>query len=342
MLKIHNDTVVYVHCPVGKTGGIELLFQLVDFLRNNNRKSYIVYNTLASIPEDYVKYNIELKFDIIDNSHNIEVFPEIMIQELMNDNHSTQKMLWWLSVNHFWGNDFLISTWDIFKWNKAMGVDWLKARFYCFLHRSDKYKLFGNISMRDINSKVDVNAYQCEYIRQFLMKFKFTNLVPLKDYINTDFTLNAVDYSKRDDIVLYNPSKGLEYTHNLMRIAPEIKWVPLKGFSREELMKILRSSKIYIDFGSHPGKDRLPRECAISGNCIITGKKGAAHNDVDIPIPKRYKIQESIINPKDIIGMIKYVLTNYETCIRDFEQYRMSIKKEKREFQNQIIELFEL
>jgi len=45
------------------------------------------------------------------------------------------------------------------------------------------------------------------------------------------------------------------------------------------------SRKLYVDFGKHPGKDRMPREAAVHGCCIITGRRGAAGNPFDIPIP---------------------------------------------------------
>ena len=43
-----------------------------------------------------------------------------------------------------------------------------------------------------------------------------------------------------------------------------------------QIIQILSRSKIYIDFGFHPGVDHLPREAAILKNCIITNKEGSA------------------------------------------------------------------
>lgn len=100
----------------------------------------------------------------------------------------------------------------------------------------------------------------------------------------------------------------------------------------------MRSSKLYIDFGNHPGKDRMPREAAICGCCIITGKRGAAANDVDIKIPSQYKISDSDISL--IADRIKYVLKNYEDLTSDFDSYRDKIRHEEAVFDAEIKRIF--
>ena len=123
---------------------------------------------------------------------------------------------------------------------------------------------------------------------------------------------------------------------------PDVNWIPLQGFSRSELMRILDEAKLYIDFGYHPGKDRLPRECAMHGCCVITGKRGSAYFFEDVPIPSAYKFDEKIVSLEDIAQKIRYTLENYNTCIADFSNYRKAIQSEKQEFENQIVKLFEL
>ena len=41
------------------------------------------------------------------------------------------------------------------------------------------------------------------------------------------------------------------------------------------MTNLLMKSKIYLDFGYHPGKIGL-REAALFGNCVITNLKGSA------------------------------------------------------------------
>ena len=55
----------------------------------------------------------------------------------------------------------------------------------------------------------------------------------------------------------------------------------------------MMESKVYIDFGNHLGKDRIPREVA-SGCCIITGKTGADKYKEDVYIGEKFKFDEAI------------------------------------------------
>ena len=112
--------------------------------------------------------------------------------------------------------------------------------------------------------------------------------------------------------------------------------------NREQLLETFQTSMLYIDFGNHPGKDRLPREAALNGCCIITGRRGAAKNDVDINIPSCYKFDEYKEPLSNVIDKIRYVLGNYESCISDFDSYKQMILGEKEEFEHQIDLLFGL
>jgi len=53
---------------------------------------------------------------------------------------------------------------------------------------------------------------------------------------------------------------------------------------------------MYIDFGTHPGKDRIPREAALRNCIVLTNRNGAADNNVDVPIPNEYKIHSVLSN----------------------------------------------
>lgn len=93
-------------------------------------------------------------------------------------------------------------------------------------------------------------------------------------------------------------------------------------FKRPECIKKM------LDFGNHPGKDRLPREAAISGCCIITGKCGSAGNNIDVNIPDQFKFENSRHNIDIIIDTIKTCLDNYPDEFKKFEIYRKSIQEE--------------
>ena len=344
MLNVHVNTVIYVHTPSGiTTGGVELLHQLVSCLYDNGKEAYVVFSGKGKheICPEYQKYNVKAieESAIIDSPQNIEVYPETM-GKLLHENHkSTQKFFWWLSVDNYYSGHktYSMSLWDVYHWDKREFKYLLKHYVKMFLWGKNEYK--DKIALSDFKNKNILFGYQSEYIRQHLLQRGITNLVPLMDYINTDF-IKDINIEDRENIVLYNPSKGFEFTKKLIVYAPDIKWIALHGFTRNQMIEVLQKAKVYIDFGNHPGKDRLPRECAINGCCIITGKRGAAFYQQDVDIPPEYKFDDNESEVENILFKIKDTLSNYSTSINDFEHYRNKIKKEEKEFKEQIKKIF--
>jgi hypothetical protein len=101
----------------------------------------------------------------------------------------------------------------------------------------------------------------------------------------------------RDIDVVYNPAKGIHYTNEIIRRAGQtLQIVPIgKGLNGQvrmtdhEVTNLLHRAKVYIDFGPHPGMDRLPREAALAGCIVITNRDGAAGYDIDVPLPSEFK-----------------------------------------------------
>ena len=110
--------------------------------------------------------------------------------------------------------------------------------------------------------------------------------------------------------------------------------------STDEVKVLLSQSKVYIDFGNHPGKDRLPREAALLGCCIITGKRGAAKYDEDVSIPAKYKFDDVKKEIEKIGNMIKECIDNYEINIKEFEDYRKKIANERKQFEKDVYKVF--
>ena len=102
--------------------------------------------------------------------------------------------------------------------------------------------------------------------------------------------------------------------------------------SRTQMIETLQRAKVYIDFGNHPGKDRIPREAAILGCCVITGKRGSAAFYEDVPISDEYKFDDKDENIYRIIHRVRDCLENYAERDKDFEHYRRVIRDEPSKF----------
>ena len=105
-----------------------------------------------------------------------------------------------------------------------------------------------------------------------------------------------------------------------------------------EIKKLMLTSKIYVDFGNHPGKDRIPREAAMCGLIVITGKKGSAGNNIDVPIPPKYKFEEYQIN--EIVAMLHRCIREYDDLSSDFSAYRTKIISEYDTFVSEVHDNF--
>lgn len=341
--EISDETKIYVYCPAGiVTGGAELLHQLVDVVNRNDGNAFIVYygDSPHQIPDDYKKYNIKLCDTVMDSKENVVVIFEGCFKKLF-ELKNAQVLLWWLSVdNYFLCQASNLAVFDLIKFNFLLAVKvFIKRSIKTVLGCREKY--IFSLKKLSKNKLVRCNGYQSEYAKDFLEKKGFSNVYSLKDFINSEHFFDETLVNKKKNVVLYNPKKGIKFTKRLMKSAPDISWKPIQNMSRAEVINCLKTSKVYIDFGYHPGKDRLPREAAMNGCCIITGKLGSAGFYGDISIDEReFKFSQRKRNIPEIISKIRFELANYESEIKKFQNYRDCISKEKEEFEMQVKELF--
>lgn len=332
---------VYVMAPYHySSGGPELAHQLVDYLRNKGEEAYIIYakdrklvTTDLTVTENFKKYNIEVSGRIEYTNANVIVLPEIylyMIPKLKN----IQVCIWWMSVDMALGTNANSNFLETFRFKKGL-LDKLRVVKHIRSYKN-RYS-FNKLKKEDYRL---THFYQATYIQQFLYGLGLNRVIRLSDFINPEI-LNHVDGSKaKEDIILYNPSKGIRYTKRLMKHMPGYRFIALKGFTREQLNNLFDTAKLYIDLGEFPGKDRLPREAAIHNCCIITGKFGASRYYEDVPIDSKYKFDMLHANYADIKNCIDDILENYDTRIKDFEYLRETIKHERENFYHEIDNIF--
>lgn len=330
---------IYVLAPYkNTTGGVELSHQLVDYLRNKNQEAYIVYienlkiSDNQNITKAYNAYNIETTKVIEDSPNNIIILPEIYFEFILKFK-KIQIGCWWMSVdNHYRFSNILDNI--CFEKNLVNRIKILK-HYIC----GDIYKYKNSIKLLHNEEHRIIHFYQSHYAQYHLYSLGMSKVLPLSDYINPEIE-NEINYVPKENIILYNPKKGFKFTQKIISNMPEFKFIPLQGFSRNELNDIFDRAKLYIDFGEFPGKDRLPREAAIHRCCIISGKNGASFFYEDLPIKETYKFDTKNKNVSKICVRIKEVLLYYDKCINDFENYRNIIRKEKKIFYNEIEDIF--
>jgi hypothetical protein len=273
------------------------------------------------VPQRFQKYCPEWVSEIVDAENNALIFPEIFTNFRV-EYKKIRLFCWWLSVDNY------------------------------YLHRNKRRarilrkfgKILSNIVKDAIFSECRiVHLSQCERITQFLKGKGGEQVRSLSDYLNQEF-LDAAkkrDSVKRHDVVLYNPKKGKNFTAKIMAAAKDLNFVPIQGMTPSQVADLLWSSKVYIDFGNHPGKDRFPREAAVMGCVVITGMKGSAGNDLDVPLPVGFKYHDKYSNVPAVVACIRNALQNHDGCSLLFDEYRQMILSEPARFSNDVSILFE-
>lgn len=330
---------IYILAPYKTaTGGVELAHQLVDYLRNNKFNAYIIYmsglniSTKQDITNEYLKYNIKTTNKIEDDSENILILPEIYFEYVLKYKN-IQIGCWWMSVDNHYKQNICFK--DAFGFEKNI-ISKLRILGSFVLGRGYQYKNSNKLLKKEENRIT--HYYQSHYAQYHLYKIGFSKIKPLTDYINTDFIDNHI--LNKENIVLYNPSKGYEFTKKIINNLKGFTFIPLKGLTRAELKILMQRAKIYIDFGHFPGKDRLFREAVLNNCCILTGKLGASYFYEDVPISEEYKFETSNRNINHICSKIKYVLDNYNECNKDFNYLRKKTLQEKEQFYKEIDDIF--
>lgn len=316
--------IVYIFCPGGfVTGGPEAIHQLASSLNKLGRECYIVYYdplnpSLPSrsgnhlmfprsphrTPEVYAHYAINSTETVVDGPDNLFIVTEIAFSFLQHPAfENISRGIWWLSVDNGLRSVELVG-----------GMDGLRSM--------------------DL-----LHLCQSHYAELFLLRNGIANTYRLFDYTTELFTSMQADHDKVD-AVAYNPKKGGEVIERLRKLAPDIKWMPLVKMSAAEVQSALSQCKLYVDFGQHPGKDRIPREAALCGCSVLTNRRGSAGLFSDLPIPARYKLDDSPANDSVMIQAIRDALVHHAGRSGDFDYWRRCIRTERAEFELQVTRLF--
>jgi hypothetical protein len=304
-----------IHCPANSTtGGPEALHQFCSVAKNfiDTKICYYLDNS-AKVPSKFSNYAVS-KSDFFDDENTFHLIPEISTKYFTNKIKNGKIIIFWLSVDNFLN---------------------LKDRSKL---RNFIYYFSSLITHRRpmIFLKKYLHLSQSEYSNSFLRKnnFKFSFI---GDYIRQEcYDLNTTVDKK--NYILYNPKKGI---NKLLPVASELKnkyqLIPLENLSSIKLKDMLQISKIYIDFGRLPGKDRIPREAILNNCCILIGKRGAGVNDEDFSISDKFKINVDNSNYiSHTKNLIIDIMENYELNIKEFENYKKKILDEKNIFEKNI------
>lgn len=304
---------MYILAPENRvSGGPELAHQLCNALnRFTDIKAYMCYVTITKpykiamdvqAPVQYEIYETAHVTDVelVNNPDSFVVVPEALTPSMLLI-PKAKKILWWMSVDNY------------IKSTNEENLDYIRTNV--FLHLFQSY-------------------YSLDYVNK---KMPGVNGLFLSDYINEAHGKFIYPAEFRQDIALYNPAKGYNELKPLIEKANWLNWVPIANLEVERVVLMMQAGKIYVDFGEHPGKDRIPREAASNGCVVITNKKGSAAFKEDVPIPEQFKFDDPSQNIDEINKLMHSICDDFKTYQDMFEDYRKFIKAEKDAFFNDVI-----
>lgn len=255
-------------------------------------------------------------------SSSLVIWPEIWtnLMDGLKGNH--QNSIWWLSVNN---NSGKFQQWD------RKDILHLYQSEYAKCHIVQHLQKAKCVADNEDKDKDSWNTRQ---------------VLPITEYIpqrhshspNTMKELPRNQDRDRDLEILYNPLKGIHYTDAIRnRSDKKFQFTPIGGsgekrLSPAQVTQLLHRAKVYMDFGPHPGMDRLPREAAMADCIVITNREGAAFYKEDVPIPSVYKIGD--FDAERIHGLLKKSVEGYEEKKADFDSYREWIAGQKVEMES--------
>lgn len=302
----------------GVSGGPEALHQLAAKGKKVGVDISIVYYPLKkkhATPDVYQIYDVNVAADVQDDASSLVIVSETETG-LLRKYKAVRKAIWWLSIDNYYG--------ALNKWRSRL-------RSFFDGYRPLRKKHFDQV----------LHLYQSNYAKEHLRNLGLNKAFPLSDYLNRKFFEDDVVSGERVDAVAYNPAKGKEFTDLLIsNCRADVQWVPIVDMTPSEVHTLLKTAKVYVDFGNHPGKDRIPREASISGCCVITGLKGSAYYAEDVSIPVQFKIDQNETGAVDkTLEKIYQCIGAYEENNELFDGYRSEIRSQELRFEREVKEL---
>lgn len=333
---------IFIVCPYGLvTGGPDALHQLVYYLNKSGFNAFLVYSDIIKktkkIPEAYQCYidNYLVLNEIEDDENNVIVVPETLTNMLYNFHHINKKV-WWLSVDNDTNSAGKIN--KIKKIIKKLS----NKKTYTQLYKVRTLKNFLSHKKFDFSDKTIHHLCASYYAFDYVSKRVTVEMVSLCIEPISKFFLDNIVKNKKENFIIYNPKKNLQYTKKIMKNKnmKSYRFVPLCGYNQSELEQIYSRAKIYIDFGGFPGAERIPKEAVLNNCIIITGRNGASNFYKDVPILEEYKFASLEENIEKICDRIRVSMENYDNEISNFLIYKNMVLDLEKNFIEQIKKIF--
>jgi hypothetical protein len=342
------------------TGGITALYQLCHSLNNIGLNAKIGFPVSAFskidtlIHKAYVSYNCKHTslLSINDNNKTTLIIPESM-PNLVDKFTNSIKILYWLSVDHYVIRSFPHSLLDFVRYTLSKFTNfsspnpmYIKLLYNSYLaHYVSRHLAKLNVAVPNVSMHIVQSRYAYEFLRSLGVQHQ--QVFFLHEPLEEDYLFQDRSYDGRDLGVAWNSRKAypitLKIIKHLRKLSIPIN--PLYNVGKEKMREILSRTKIFIDIGFHPGRDRPPREAVALGNIAVVNNHGGCFYYDDCMIEPPFKVDcytesRCNIDPKKVAEDILHYMENYEYYYKKFfAKFREYILEEPKLYQKEIEQL---
>lgn len=309
-----------IFCPSAYTGGPFALLQLNEALNKIGHTSEVaIYDKISKKKLENGSVKIEyrevpetsidsFKFNLCHriDKDDVLIFPEVKLNLLKNYHQFgfANCVLWWLS------------------WDNAPLLSLKKFEEMAALRQS-------------------ISIFQSHYAQQQAQGLSITGPI-VSDYTIFDKNRQSEQHPKTNDIC-FLPLKSVGTQKIITELRKSFSIIPIKEMSQSQVQDTLRSSKYFIDFGHHPGKDRIPREAALYDCVPIVRRAGAANHIEDVYLPNYLLLDDSeFVSIGNLTTKIKAVDKKRDVALSSIKPYKRRILAEYDLFLSQVTDFCDL
>jgi hypothetical protein len=320
---------IYILCPRVRTGGPECLHQLCDECNAQGMEAYLVYIEYGMLPPGgpplYADTYDHLLFapgvPDVPNAPNArgltvvvpEIFSPATIQALVpggaGEGRRHRLIWWWLSWDH--------------------GAETVRAfqtgRFPAAQGRIE-HAFQSRYAQTMAAGALGVTGW---HLPCYMTQRGFDGAPRESQATQATQATHRLD---RLDAVVYNATKDKTTPRVCERLG--VRAIGLKDMTREEVVRHLSTCKLYVDFGGHPGRDRMPCEAALLGCVVVTNTAGSAGNEEDMPIAEKCE------DEAQLEALLPRALADYERLHAGQAAYRRAIRAEHARMRRAVRDIF--
>ncbi|UXH80219.1 hypothetical protein [Roseateles amylovorans] len=305
-----------------QTGGPEALHQLSDALirqGHDARVWYVLPSDLPAIDElyrhnglgantalrlqprpntvaDYEKYQTVLAEQIVMNADTCVVFAETYVHWVRYFPHCSP-MVWWLSID----NAF-------------------------------EYLSVQKVNLNTLRSERVLHTYQSGYAHDVIRALGCRRTLPLSDY--TPGKVEVASTLPKTDIAL-NANHKVVYDVGAIAARLErdcgVKVRLIRGLTRSQVYEALDRSRLFIDLGTFPGKDRLAREALMRDCCVFALDVGAAR---DYALPEECYFKPDAVD--QVFAGASQLLQQYPLYLELSRPAQQAVLRERMIFEREV------